>query len=429
MKKKKLYGRQTEQALENFSIPLHTAQKELIYAIVEVKKAAALTHGKLGLMDKKMVKAIVQACDITLKGAYDNQFVTIALQGGAGTSINMNVNEVIAHLAKVHPNDDVNMSQSTNDVVPSALKVACLRLLKPMLKSIENLVETFTDKADEFSNVKKLGRTHIQDALPMTLGEELQSYRDIISRNKQRIVEASRYLYELNLGGTAIGNGINAPEHYVQTIYEILRTNTGLTVKPAKNFMSHTSSQSDFCYLSSVITIFCLDLCKIAADIRFLSSGPRGGIGEIILQPLQPGSSIMPGKVNPVIPETVSQLFHYVYGNNITIHEAARDSHLELAIMFPILADSLISMIKVSTAVIELFAQKCIAILQADEKRCEELLENSMVYATLLAPRFGYDLMSDIVKEAVRKNKTLREVVLQRKLLSEDEFSETISKR
>ncbi len=424
--KSKIYGKQTEQAVENFPFPYHEVHLELVYGIIIVKKAAAIANEKSGRLSSLKSKAMQRACDDILKGKYDDQFVTCALQGGAGTSINMNVNEVIAHISKTHANDDVNMSQSTNDVNPAALKIVSIQLAKKLLSNLDALILTFEKRSKENKYVRKLGRTHWQDAVPTTMGEEMQSYADALKTDKKRIQDIMPYFYSLGLGGTAIGNSINASKKYIREIYEQIRQLTNYPIKPSDNFMPQTSSQSDFCHLSAVITILCLDLSKIAGDIRFMASGPKGGIGEIKLQPLQPGSSIMPGKVNPVIPEAINQLYYLVNGKNETIHEAAHDSNLELGNMFPILADSLITMLKLTITGLDLFNKKCIVTMEVDEKRCKELLEKSTAYSTLLTPVLGYDTVSALVKEAIKEGKTIREKILEEKLMTEGEFDRII---
>ena len=416
------FGPQTEQALENFPFPTHKVHQELIYSIVRIKKAAALANKSAGFLSPEMAEVIVRACDEILGGKYDDQFVTPALQGGAGTSINMNVNEVIASLANVHPNDQVNKSQSTNDVNPSALKITVIELTEKFLGKIDVLIKSLEKKAEETKSIKKLARTHFQDATPMTVGAEFLSYAAIVKRDKKRIEEALKYFYELNLGGTAIGDSINASEAYIENVYKELNKITGLSLIKAENFMSQTSSSSDFCGLSSAINILYVDLSKMATDIRCLASGPRGGIGEYILPELQPGSSIMPGKVNPVIPESINQIHYYISGKNLSIHEAAENANLELAVMFPVIADSLISILKMATSGVEVFAIKCIDLIKINEEKCRQHLESSTAYATLLIPKLGYDAVSGLVKEVINSGETLRGLCIKKGLLSEEEF-------
>ncbi|PJC80361.1 aspartate ammonia-lyase, partial [Candidatus Roizmanbacteria bacterium CG_4_8_14_3_um_filter_36_12] len=275
-------------------------------------------------------------------------------------------------------------------------------------------------RAEEFKGVKKLARTHMQDAVPTTLGAELQSYADILKRDMERIKESEKYLLELNLGGTAIGNSINASKIYIENVYEELRNITKIKeLKPMNNLMSGTSSNTDFCYISSAVNILCLDMSKIATDLRFMSSGPRGGIGEISFIEMQQGSSIMPGKVNPIICETMNQIYFQVDGRNTTIYHAAESSHLELGIMLPAIADSLITMLKIVESGLRLFADRGIRKIVANKKRCFELLGKSTAYSTLLTPVLGYDTISKIVKEALLTGKTLKQIILEKKLMTE----------
>jgi aspartate ammonia-lyase len=428
MQNKILYGPQTKAAVENFPFDYPKTHLEFIYAIVLVKKAAAYANLKAGKITEKKVKKIIASCDDILQGKYDDQFVIKGLHGGAGTSVNMNVNEVIGTLSGTHPNDDVNASQSTNDVNPSALKIVSIKLTKKLLDSLVYLIDVMEKRAEEFKDIKKLARTHIQDAVPTTLGAEFQSYAEILKRDKKRIDNALNYLYELNMGGTAIGNSINAPAGYLKNIYPELRRATGISqLKPLKNLMSGTSSDTDFCCLSSTVNILCLDMTKMAADFRFLASGPKGGIGEISFSELQPGSSIMPGKINPIICETINQIYYQVDGRNTTIHHAAEGANLELGVMLPAIADSLITMLKIVDSGLRLFADRGINKIVANRKRCLELLERSTAYSTLLTPRLGYDTVSKIVKEAISTGKTLREIILEKKILSNKELNKLLA--
>lgn len=427
MKNKILYGPQTKASLENFPFDYHKVLKEFVYAMVQIKKAAAVANFKAGKIDKKISDKIVLACDEILKGKYDDQFVVSAHHGGAGTSVNMNVNEVIGTLAVAHPNDHVNSSQSTNDVNPSALKIASIKLTEKLLKSLLYLIKVMDSKSKEYKDVRKLARTHIQDAVPTTLGAELASYRDILIKDKKRIGEALNYLFELNLGATAIGNSINAPKKYIINVYKELRSITGINeLKPLENLMSGTSSDADFCHISGAVTILCNDLSKIALDLRFMSSGPRGGIGEISFKELQPGSSIMPGKVNPIVAETINQTYYLISGKNLSIHQAAEASHLELGVMLPVIADSLIVILKLVDKALRLFADKGIKNIVVNRERCLEHLEKSTAYSTLLTPRLGYDAVSKVVKESVATGKTMREIILEKKLLTNEELEKLL---
>lgn len=432
------YGSQTSLALTNFPFSIHSAQKELIYAIATVKRAAAQANYVADNISEPIMKAITVACDVILAGEYDSQFVTPALQGGAGTSINMNVNEVIASLATeflakngdttvVHPNDHVNCSQSTNDANPSALKIAAITLLNQLIETVQSAELIFLEKSLEFKDVAKLGRTHVQDAVPTTLGAEFEAYTAILCRHKKHLQEVLPYLYELNLGGTAIGNSINASPEYIKTVYKELAKITKLPLQPAANFMSQTGSQTDFVMLSHALVLLALDLSKIASDIRLLASGPNGGLGEVSLQNLQAGSSIMPGKVNPVLPESVNQLYFLVSGNNLTIEQAAHGAQLELGVMFPILADRLITSLKLTSEVINNFMKHCVLTMKANREACKAHLEKSTAYATLLTPVLGYDKTSEIVKKAIAQKKTIREIAIGEKYIDAKTFDKLVS--
>ena len=430
---KKYYGVQTEKAIKNFPFDFRHTYKELIYAVVEIKKAAARAHAAARELDKKRASAIVRACDEILAGKHDAQFILPSFQGGMGTSNHMNVNEAVAARATellensemsshCHPNDHVNMSHSTNDVMPSALKISAIRIADELLASTDILIAALEKKAKQFSKILKLGRTHMQDAVPITLGEEFASYAETIGRRQKGIREAREYLFELSLGGSAVGNSINVSPKYKKFLYRELQKVTKLSVRPAKNLMSQTASVTDFLVTSQALTALCADLSKIAGDFRILSSGPNGGIGELILPELQAGSSIMPGKVNPVLPEALSQLYYLVSGNNLTIEKACEGAQLELGVMMPVITDRLIESLKLSAEMIEQFAKKCVAGILANKLRIREHLEKSTAYATLLNPIIGYDSAAACVKEAVATGKTLREVVLAKKLLTPREF-------
>lgn len=429
----KYYSKQTEMAINNFPFPLPKVPLELIYTITIIKKAAALANKDAGLLKNEICTALISAADEILGGKFDDQFITCSLQGGAGTSINMNINEVLAARAselsglKIHPNDHANLSQSTNDVNPSALRILCIRLTDDLLKNLTSLIEAFEQKGLEFEDIKKLGRTHLQDAVPTTLGAEMHSYSAMLSRNQKRLTDTKEYLYELNLGGTAIGNCVNAQTGYLKNVYIHLTALSGLPFKPADNLMAFTSSMTDFAHLIATLTQLTVDLSKISNDLRILSSGPNGGIGEIILEELQPGSSIMPGKINPILPESINQIHYFVSGKSLTVHMSAEASFLELANMFPVVAESMITSIKLVSSGIKNFTEKCIKTMRADEKRCLELLEKSTAYATLLTPKLGYDKVSKIVKRAISKNKTIRELVIADGLLNSEQFDELVA--
>lgn len=430
---KQYFGKQTEFAQKNFPFSIHKTRRELLYALTEIKRAAAVAHASVGELNNDIARVIVLACDEVLQGKHDDQFVTPALQGGAGTSINTNVNEVIASRATellsidgkqktVHPNDHVNKSQSTNDVNPSALKLVCRKFGVQLLRSIDEVIKELQRLEKRYNKVPKLARTHLQDAIRITYGEVFGSYTSVLVRDRDRIDHALSSMNELSLGGTAVGNGLNASISYCTAVYKELRVRVGNDIRAAVNIMAQTSSQADFVALSQAIVVLTLDSSKIASDIRLLSSGPRGGIGEIELTELQYGSSIMPGKVNPIVPETVNQAYFLVSGNNVTIEAAAHGAQLELAVMFPILADRLIESLQLTSEVLAQFADECLATLTVNQTRSRQILEQTTAYATLLSPVLGYDKVTTLVKEVARTGETLRELVLKKRLLTEEEY-------
>lgn len=436
--KSRYWGLQTEKAQQNFPFSLPPVALDLIYSMAEVKKAAAIANKEIGLFHSDITDAISATCDEIIQRTHDHEFVTCSLQGGAGTSINMNVNEVIATRATeilkskntsivVHPLDHVNLHQSTNDVNPSALRILCIRLGNVLISALDALVYSFEKQAKKYAQVKKLGRTHMQDAVPTTFGEEFQAYATIMKRHSKHVSATLKPLYELNLGGTAIGNKVNSSDEFIESVYKNLQKITHLTVKPASNMMALTSSATDFCILSSALHILTVDLSKIATDIRFLSSGPRGGIGEIHLPELQAGSSIMPGKVNPVIPEVINQMYYVISGKHLSITQATANSHLELAIMFPVIADALICELKIVKEALILFKEKCVDILEIDEKRSNDLLEKSSAYATVFTKKLGYDTVAALVKESIQTGKTFHKLVTEKELLTEDEFQQVLN--
>ncbi|MBP9690442.1 aspartate ammonia-lyase [Candidatus Woesebacteria bacterium] len=408
---KTYYGTQTKQALENFPFKVPSVSLDLIYAITEIKKASALSHGKMGELDTNITSPIVTACDEILSGKHDDQFPVSSLQGGAGTSINMNVNEVIAQRASeisgitIHPNDHVNRSQSTNDVNPTALRIVALRLSQNLIDELHLLSTELSLKEKAYKSVPKLARTHMQDAIPTTVGAEIGAWRATIDRDIRRLSEFLPYLRELHIGGTAIGNCLNASGKYQKEIFvqlNILLKEWG-PFTPAPNFHSFTSTTSDFVHLQNLITLSSGNLSKIAHDIRFLSSGPRGGIGEYRLAPLQPGSSIMPGKVNPVIPEVMNQIYYHISGKNLAVQMANETSDLQLAVMFPTVADALITSFSILTTGVHQFSQRCIKLMKINEKQCHANLEKTTATATALTLKLGYDAVAEMVKKEIEK--------------------------
>lgn len=428
------YGDETKKAMINFPFNSNTTRIEFLLAMVQIKKAAAIANYKAGKLNINLKNAITNVCDEILSGKHNNQFPIPYIQGGAGTASHMNVNEVIANKATillknkiiVHPNDHVNSSQSTNDVNPSALRIASLFLLEDLENKLTSIVKTFENKANEFKYINKLGRTHLQDAVPTTLGREFLSYSHNLKNHKLHLKTAKNICLILNLGGTAIGNSINSSPTYIKEAYKELNKITGKKFRKANNMMAKTSSQTDFMIISQTITALCVDLSKIASDFRFMASGPNGGIGEIILPELQKGSSIMPGKVNPIMPETVNQLYYIVSGNNLTIEKAAEGAQMELGVMLPVIVEKLIDSIKLTTEVINQFDKMCVKGVKADKEKCNYFLENSTAYATLFVPILGYDIVSVIVKKSISSKKTFKDIILEEKYLDESGFNKII---
>lgn len=411
---KQLYGKETEKALINFPFTYHRVHLRLIHAIVVIKKAAALANMNDQGIDTPKGQAIVSACDTLLTHAYDDQFVTCALQGGAGTSLHSNVNEVIAALAGegIDPLDHVNKSQSTNDVNPSALRIVSYQQITNISEALRHLSLTLHSKAEEGKEARKLGRTHLQDAVPTTVAEEFFAYRAIVDRHLSLLTTLQPMFLELNLGGTAIGNGMNATDVYRNSVYQELRKITGLDLTPLSNLMSGTSSQTDFLTLANTVTsIFC-DLSKISSDIRLLVSGPNGGIGELSLPGIQNGSTIMPGKTNPVSLEVINQMYFLFAGLSTTIREACHAAQLELGVMFPVLADSLLTMLTLAEEGVNLFSGT-IDSLVINKDRCIELLEKTTAYAALLTPILGHARVSDIVSRSVHEKRSFASVLLE----------------
>ncbi len=435
------YGIQTIRALENFNISGVTINfyPNLIKAIVIVKKAAAFANFELGLLDKTIFNAIVQACDEIISGRYQFHFVVDMIQGGAGTSTNMNANEVIANRALeimghdkgqyefCHPNNHVNLSQSTNDAYPTAIKLALIYSNESLITDIEKLIGAFKKKAREFAQIIKMGRTQLQDAVPMTLGQSFEVYAITMDEEVQRLDENAKLLLEVNMGGTAIGTGINADPEYSSKVIKQLQRITKLQMVNAKNLVEATQDTGSYVMYSSAIKRLAIKLSKISNDLRLLSSGPRTGINEINLPPVQPGSSIMPGKVNPVIPEVVNQIAFKVIGNDLTVSLAAEAGQLELNVMEPIIVQSLFESIEMLKNGISTLRTKCVVGITANEAHCKEMVENSIGIITALNPVLGYETSSMLAKEALETNQGVYKLVLRKKLLTRKELDLLLS--
>jgi aspartate ammonia-lyase len=433
------YGIQTARAVENFRISDLRAPSDLIVATVLIKRAAAEANEALGRLNERVARAIIQAADEVRDGALRDQFVVDVYQAGAGTSHNMNANEVIANRAAeilggargdytlVHPNDHVNMGQSTNDVFPTATRVALLIGMRPLVDAARGLASGLKEKADAFAHVLKVGRTHLQDAVPMTLGQEFGGYAACIERGADDVEQAAAQLMEVNLGATAVGTGLNAGDDYTRLAISNLARALAVDLRPAANRFRVTQSMGDVVAYSGAMRRLAVELTKVASDLRLLSSGPRAGIAEITLPAVQPGSSIMPGKVNPSIAEMVNQVCFQVIGCDTTVCAAAEAGQLELNVMMPVIAWNALHASTILANAMDALELLCVAGLQADEPRCRELLDRSTAVATALSPYIGYAKTAEIAKEAVKTGKSIRELVLERGLLDAKTLDRVLS--
>lgn len=427
---KVLYQEETKKALENFIITGHPFSKRLAHRVALVKIAAAKANEETGVLPKNIADAISAAGEEILRHDHDEHIVVDRFQGGAGTSVNMNVNEIMATRATeilggkitVHPLDHVNRSQSTNDVIPTAMKIAALQLLDKQIGAYKQYIETMEEKAGEFKDILKTGRTQLQDAVPMTLGQEFLAHASAARADRERLEHTKLCLYELNLGGTAIGTGINASPEYQKHAIEYLAERTGYPLRPAKDLIYSTQYADCFMEVSALLTVNAANLIKCTNDLRLLSSGPKTGLGEITFAAVQKGSSIMPGKVNPVLAETVNQICFQIIGNNQTILMAVQAGQLELNVMLPVVAKNLFESLNALTNGLTAFTERALKTLTANAERCQNLLENSLVLATALTPKFGYDKTTELVNQAMNENKTLKELLLTEKLMSANEF-------
>jgi aspartate ammonia-lyase len=433
------YGIQTVRARENFPISGLRAPADLVTATVLVKKAAAAANMELERLDPRVGDAIARAADEVLSGSLRDQFVVDVYQAGAGTSHNMNTNEVLANRAAeilgggrgeytlVHPNDHVNMAQSTNDVFPTATRLALLLVHEALVESARALAASLDRKAREFDTILKVGRTHLQDAVPMTLGQEFGGHAACIARGAHDVAHASEQLRELNLGATAVGTGLNAGEDYTQLAIRNLSRYTGLELVPARNRFRVTQSMGDVLAYSGAMRRLSVELSKVASDLRLLSMGPRAGISEIALPAVQPGSSIMPGKINPSVPEMVNQVCYQVIGCDTTICVAAEAGQLELNVMMPVIAWNAIHASTILRESMKVLRTRCVDGIEAEPKRCRELLDRSTAMATALNPYIGYARTAEIAKESVKTGKPIRELVLERGLLDATELDRILS--
>lgn len=436
-----LYGVQTERARQNFPISGLKPMPAFVTAMVWIKRSAAETHKRTGRLPAELADAIIAAADEILSGKHRDQFVVDPYQAGAGTSHNMNTNEVLANRANeilggkrgeykpIHPNDHVNMAQSTNDTIPTAIRLAVLSMLPKFLESLDRLAESFLAKGVEFDGIVKSGRTHLQDATPIRLGQEFTGYGRIVKRNAGRIEASADWLRDLGIGGTAVGTGLNAEPEYPALMVEHLSVVSGLDLRAGSDPVELMQSMGDAAAFSGSVRVYALDLNKIANDIRLLSSGPRTGFAEIVLPAVQPGSSIMPGKINPSIAEMVNQVCYQALGNDTAVATAAEAGQLELNVMMPVMAHNLVFAMEILSNASRVFAERCIDGIEADEAQCAYWLERSPAIVTALAPKLGYAEAAKLAKEAVAKNLTVRELVVEKGILSTQELDEVLDLR
>jgi fumarate hydratase, class II len=430
-----LWGAQTQRAVDNFRVSELKAHPQFVASTVQIKKAAARIHGRVGWLDKRFAVAIVAASDRVLKGGYMHHFVVDVYQAGAGTSHNMNVNEVIANLAskrlrgkaKVHPNDHVNMGQSTNDVIPTAMRLTALCMSGRVLRALDALALSFKRKAVEFRKVVKSGRTHLQDAAPVTLGQEFNAYASCVARHARLIRDGLAEMRELGIGGSAVGTGLNTHKDYRRRMVSYLSEQTGEKLKLHPDPFEAMQSMAPFTHLSGLLRNLALDLNRIANDFRLMASGPLTGFGELLLPARQPGSSIMPGKVNPVMAESLNMVCYQVIGHDATVAWASQAGQLELNVMMPVIAYNLNQSLLILEGGIEGFRARCVEGVKANAARCLRYAEKSLSVATALNPVIGYEKASEAVKTALAQGITIREAVLRKGWLTGEQFDERVS--
>ncbi len=433
------YGVQTARAVANFPISGERLHREMVRAVARIKIAAAKTHGDLGVLDKAKADAIVQAAEEVVAGKLDSHFVVDAYQAGAGTSVHMNVNEVVANracelmggrrgdTALVSPNDHVNMAQSTNDVIPTAIRLAAYELSGPVVEEMAALAASFAGRAAAFRTILKSGRTHLQDAVPVTLGQEFEGYQVCVEGWVESLKRSREGLLSLGLGGNAAGTGINAHPQYRERTIANIATLTGAPFRPSPNLFEAMQSMAPFVRLSNDLRGFCLDLTRIANDFRLLASGPTTGFDEIVLPAVQPGSSIMPGKVNPVVAEMTNMVCFQILGYDTTVAYAAQAGQLELNVMMPVIAHNLLRSLAILAPTLRVLRTTCVDGISANEETCREYFEHSISLATALNPYIGYMAAAEVAKESAKTGKTVVEIVRERKLLTEEQIKKVFS--
>jgi len=436
-----MYGVQTLRAKQNFPISGLRPLDAFVTAQVQIKKAAALTHKETGRLDAKLADAIVKAADEVLAGQYRDQFIVDPYQAGAGTSHNMNANEVLANRANellgakrgeyapVHPNDHVNMAQSTNDTIPTNIRLACLSELPALNAAFENLRGALAAKGTEFDDIVKAGRTHLQDAMPIRLGQEFAAYSGSIARGLRRVNEAADYLKDLGIGGSAVGTGVTVEKEYPALMNKYLKQITGLDLRVGEDRVQLMQSMGDVAGFSAQLRVLAIDLSKIVSDLRLMVMGPRTGIDEIKLPAVQPGSSIMPGKVNPSIPEMVNQVCFQVIGCDTTVAIASEHGQLELNVMMPVIAFNVLLSMRILTNAANVLADKCVKGIEANRDMCSYWVERSAALATALAPQIGYAKAAEISKQSVKEGVLIRDMVKRDKILPDAEVDEVLDLR
>ena len=436
-----MYGVQTQRAVQNFPISGLRPLEPFVVAQVWIKRAAALTHKETGRLEARLADAIVAAADEVLAGKHRDDFVVDPYQAGAGTSHNMNANEVLANRANellggkrgeykpVHPNDHVNMAQSTNDTIPTNIRLAALSQLEDFARAFEGLRDAFAQKGREFDDIVKAGRTHLQDAMPIRLGQEFTAYAGSIDRNIRRVREAADYLRDLGIGGSAVGTGVTVEPEYPALMIKHLRAMTGLDLRVGADRIQLMQSMGDVAAFSAALRVTAVDLSKIASDLRLMVMGPRTGIDEIKLPAVQPGSSIMPGKINPSIPEMVNQVCFQVMGLDTTVAIAAEHGQLELNVMMPVIAFNVLLAMRILTNAARVLTEKCVVGIEANREMCEYWVERSAALATALAPHIGYARAAELSKQSVKEHVLIRDLVKRERVLPDEQIDDVLDLR
>ena len=428
-----MYGASTARAIENFPISELKFSRSFIRALGEIKKACAVVNQNNKLLDKKIATAIIDGAEEVIAGNHDKDFAVDIFQTGSGTSTNMNANEIIAKIASdktgesIHPNDHVNMSQSSNDVIPTATNVAAvIDVTEGLIPELDNLISLLNEKAKQWEKVYKNGRTHLMDATPVSLGQEFSGYADLVNERMGDIKASLDNVQKLAIGGTAVGTGINAPDNFGADVASELQSSIGIPFKEVENHFTRQGSREEVVHLSSALKALAVSLFKIANDIRWMGSGPVSGLGDLKIPALQPGSSIMPGKVNPVIPEMMMQVSAQVIGNDTTITFSSANGNFELNTMLPVMAHNLLESIALLTTGVSVFGEKLIKDLEANTEKLNEDTQKNSILVTALVPKLGYDVAAEVAKEAMDNGLTIKDVVLSKELMSEGDIDDLL---